>query len=119
MQASHNAVDAESSSADNSPGRPLGAMGGRQSAVGEQLDDRYEATAGVRGYFRTVTLVWGMAFILEAAVKVLVIETSSTGFALTFTRIVPYALVAILLPWTIAWGRAIRRRATPIPHATG
>jgi uncharacterized membrane protein len=94
------------------------AMGGRHSAAGQQLDHRYGSLPGARRYFRTVTLVWGSAFLIEAAVKVVVIETSSTGSALTFTRIAPYALLAVLLPWTIAWGRAIRRRAAGTTAAT-
>jgi uncharacterized membrane protein len=95
------------------------AMGGRHSAPGQELDARYESLSDVRRYFRTVTLVWGWAFVIEATVKMIVIETSSTGFALTFTRIAPYALLAILLPWTIAWGREMRRRASSIETATG
>jgi uncharacterized membrane protein len=67
----------------------------------------------VRRYFRVVTLVWGVAFVLEAAVKVVVVETSSTGFALTFTRVAAYPLVAVLLVWMLAWGRALRRRGSP------
>lgn len=94
------------------------AMGGRHAAAGQELDRRYESLSHVRRYFRTVTLVWGSAFLLEAAVKVIVIETSSTGSALTFTRIAPYALVAILLPWTIARGRAMRRRPAGTTTAT-
>ncbi len=92
------------------------AMGGEHSAGGQEFNRRYDTVAGVRRYFRIVTLVWGSAFVLEAAVKVMVVEISSTGFALTFTRIAPYPLVGALLLWTIAWGRAIRRReATGVP----
>ncbi len=88
------------------------AMGGAHSPAGQDFDHRYDTTPGVSRYFRSVTLVWGLAFVLEAAVKVVVIETSSTGFALNFTRVAPYPLVGILLIWTMAWGRAIRRRGT-------
>jgi uncharacterized membrane protein len=85
------------------------AMGGQHTAGGQELNRRYDALSSLRRYFRIVTLVWGSAFVIEAAVKVMVIETSSTGFALTFTRVAPYPLVGVLLLWTIAWGRAIRR----------
>lgn len=95
------------------------AIGGRHSPGGQELNRRYDAVSGMRRYFRIVTLVWGSAFVLEAAVKVVVIEMSSTGFALTFTRVAPYPLVGVLLIWTIAWGRAIRRRVAATVPATG
>lgn len=94
------------------------AMGGEHSPAGQDFNHRYDTTPGVRRFFRTVTLVWGLAFVLEAAVKVIIIETSSTGFALTFTRIAPYPLVGILLIWTMTWGRAIRRHRPPGTAAT-
>jgi len=87
------------------------AMGGRHSPAARTSITA--TTPSVRRFFRTVTLVWGLAFVLEAAAKVIVIETSSTGFALTFTRIAPYPLVGTLLIWTMAWGRAIRQHRTP------
>jgi uncharacterized membrane protein len=88
-------------------------MGGQHSTAGQELDRRHKSVDSVRRYFRIVTLVWGVAFAIEAAVKVIVIETASTGTALTFTRIAPYALVAILLPWTMARGRATRASRAP------
>lgn len=85
-------------------------LGGARSPAGRDFNQRYDTNPGARRYFRIVTLVWGLAFVLEAAIKVVVIETSSTGFALTFTRVAPYPLLGILLIWTMAWGRAIRRQ---------
>lgn len=94
------------------------AMGGRHSPGGQEFNRRYDSVPYMRRYFRIVTLVWGSAFVLEAAVKVIVIEMSSTGFALTFTRVAPYPLVGVLLLWTIAWGRATRRRVAATMPAT-
>jgi uncharacterized membrane protein len=92
--------------------------GGEHSSAGKEFSRFYETLPSVRRYFRVVTLVWGLAFVLEAAVKVVVVETSSTGFALTFTRIVPYPLVGVLLVWTLAWGRVLRRRGSRGATAT-
>lgn len=89
----------------------VGSMGGPHSDAGREFDRRYATQPGFARYFRIVTLVWGVAFLLEAAVKVFVIETSSTGFALAFTRILPYSMAAILVFWMITWGRRLRRRA--------
>jgi uncharacterized membrane protein len=87
--------------------------GGERSAAAREISVGYETVPAVRRYFRIVTLVWGLAFVLEAAVKVVVVETSSTGFALTFTRVIPYPLVGVLLIWTLGWGRVVRNRTAP------
>lgn len=88
----------------------LASVGGPQTDAGLEFDTRYVAQPGFARYFRIVTVVWGIAFLLEAAL-VLVIETSSTGFALAFTRIVPYPLAGILVLWMVTWGRMLQRRA--------
>lgn len=89
----------------------LASMGGPHTDAGQEFENRYTTQPGVSRYFRIVTLVWGIAFLVEAALKVLVIQASSTGFALAFTRIVPYPLAGILVFWMITWGRILRRRA--------
>ncbi len=61
-------------------GRPLmfhfaqAATGGEHSPAGRDFKHRYDTTPEVRRFFRIVTVVWGVAFTLEAAVKVVVID---------------------------------------------
>ena len=41
---------------------------------------------GFRHAFRLYTVVWGVAYLAEAAARVIIIETTSTGTALTVSR---------------------------------
>src|ERR1700760_4805070 len=47
--------------------------------------------AGFRRVFRFLTLVWGAAYLAEAAARVVIIEMASTGTALLVSKIMPYA----------------------------
>jgi hypothetical protein len=84
--------------------------GGRHSAAGAELDDDYEQYAEARSFFRVVTIVWGVVFLLEAAGKVFVTRVAGTGTALTVNRTVPWLVFAVLLSWTLWWGNRLRAR---------
>ena len=64
---------------------------------------------GFRHAFRLYTVVWGVAYLAEAAARVIVIETTSTGTALTVSKIMPYVVGAAIVAWMIAHGRHARR----------
>jgi hypothetical protein len=59
---------------------------------------------GYRRVFRTITVVWGAAFLLEAAVRVVIAYTTSTGMALASSAVTPFLWAAILSAWTVAYG---------------
>jgi hypothetical protein len=64
---------------------------------------------GFRHAFRLYTIVWGVAYLAEAAARVIVVETTSTGTALTVSKVMPYAVAAAIIAWMIAHGRHARR----------
>ena len=64
---------------------------------------------GFRHAFRLYTVVWGVAYLAEAAARVIIIETTSTGTALTVSKVMPYVVCAALVAWMIAHGRHVRR----------
>lgn len=66
--------------------------------------------AGFRRAFRFLTLVWGAAYLAEAAARVVIIEIASTGTALLVSKIMPYAVAALLIGWTNLYGQRARRR---------
>ena len=82
--------------------------GGRHSADGLEFDEEY-AYPEARFYWRTVTIVWAVVYLVEAAVKAVVATHASTGRALLFNRTVPWAVYAALMAWTIWWGFRRRR----------
>ena len=65
---------------------------------------------GFRHVFRLFTLVWGTAYLAEAAARVVIIEMASTGTALLVSKIMPYAVAALLVGWTNLYGQRARRR---------
>ncbi len=91
----------------------LASMGGPRTDAGREFDERYAAQPGFARYFRIVTVVWGIAFLAEAALKVIVIQTSSTGFAPAFTR----RLFGIVGLWPASVWRGGRSARGVVPEA--
>jgi hypothetical protein len=65
---------------------------------------------GFRHAFKVVTTVWGVAYLLEAAARVAIVETTSTGTALGISKVMPYAIAGVLAAWNVAYGRQARRK---------
>ena len=64
---------------------------------------------GFRHAFRLFTVVWGVAYLAEAAARVVIVETTSTATALTVSKVMPYAVGAVLAAWMFGYGRRARR----------
>jgi intracellular septation protein A len=77
---------------------------GLDTARGRELISlwRYE---GFRHVFRIITAVWGVGFLLEAALRVAIDYSTSTGTALALSKVMPYAWIGIFAAWTVAYGR--------------
>jgi hypothetical protein len=78
--------------------------------------DRGREFAGLRQYkefrraFVVITVVWGTAYVVEAAARVLIVQETSAGTALTVSKVLPYAVAGVLIVWTVAYGRLQKRR---------
>ena len=64
---------------------------------------------GFRHAFRLFTVVWGVTYLAEAAARIIIVETTSTATPLTVSKVMPYAVGAVLAGWMFAY----RRRARP------
>jgi hypothetical protein len=64
-----------------------------------------------RHTFHVITAVWGIAYLAQAAVLVVVVETSSTTVALAFSKIMPYAVGVLIFVWMFAYGAGMKRKA--------
>ena len=64
---------------------------------------------GFRHTFRLFTVVWGVTYLAEAAARVIIVEMTSTGTALTVSKVMPYVVAAALFAWMFAYGRHARR----------
>jgi hypothetical protein len=81
---------------------------GAGTAKGREFQSLWQY-AGFRHAFRLYTVVWGVAYLAEAAARIIIVETTSTGTALTVSRVMPYVVSAVIIAWMIAHGRRARR----------
>jgi len=72
---------------------------------------------GFRHAFRLFTVVWGVAYLAEAAARIVIVETTSTTTALTVSKVMPYVVGALLAAWMIAYGRRARREGERLAAA--
>jgi hypothetical protein len=66
---------------------------------------------GFRRIFRTMTAVWGIGFLVEAALRVVIVYNTSPGTALAVSKVTPYLFIALFVTWTIAYGTHHRKKA--------
>jgi hypothetical protein len=64
-----------------------------------------------RRAFRIITVVWGVGYLVEAAVRVAIVETTSTGIALICSKLLPYVFVLSLSAWTLVYGEREKKKA--------
>ena len=60
--------------------------------------------------FIVMTVVWGVGFVVQAAINVAIIEATSTQKAFLINKILPYVLFAALATWTAFYGLHAKRR---------
>ena len=77
---------------------------GPDSARGREMTRLWQF-AGYRRAYRVVTAVWGVGYLVEAGVRVAIVENTSTGTALVASKFLPYVSAAILAGWTTAYAR--------------
>ena len=82
---------------------------GPESAKGREMTMLWQYD-GYRRVFRTITVVWGSGFIIEAALRVLVVEKMSTETAMAISKVTPFVFLGILSAWTVAYGQLQKRK---------
>jgi hypothetical protein len=70
-----------------------------------------------RHVFRLYTVVWGVAYLAEAAARVVVVEMTSTSTALAVSKVMPYAVAGALVAWMVAYGRRAKREGERLAAA--
>jgi hypothetical protein len=82
---------------------------GPDTPKGRDFADRWRYQE-FRHAFGVTTVVWGVAFLAEAATRILIVESSSTGAALGISKVMRYAVAGVLIAWNIAYARRARLR---------
>ena len=90
---------------------------GPDTASGREMTRLWQYD-GYRRIFRIITVVWGLGFLAEAAIRVIIVYNTSTGTALVSSKVTPFVFGAILSAWTVAYGarqkkKGERRAAVP------
>ncbi len=88
---------------------------GTDSPRGREFESlwRYEQ---FRHIFRVMTIVWGVAYLIEAAARIVIVELTSTGTALVISKVMPYAVAGVLVAWMLAYGNWSKRRGERAGH---
>lgn len=82
---------------------------GPDTPTGREMTNLWQY-AEYRRIFRTITLVWGVGFLLEAVLRVVIVYNTSTGTAMATSKVTPYLWIAGLMAWTVAYGRYRKRK---------
>jgi len=64
-------------------------------------------------------VAWGVAYLIEVAARLVVVEITSTGIALLFSKLVPYVCAVILSIWTLGYGEHEKKKAEQLAAAAG
>jgi hypothetical protein len=66
---------------------------------------------GFRRAFRIITAAWGVGYLLEAAIRVVLVETAPTGTAFLFSKVAPYVFAVAMSIWTLGYGEHHKNKA--------
>jgi intracellular septation protein A len=90
---------------------------GPDTAKGQEMTRLWQYE-GYRRIFRVITAVWGVAFLLEAALRVVIVYNTSTGTALAISKVTPFLFAGIMVAWTFAYGAHHKRKGERMAAAT-
>jgi hypothetical protein len=74
---------------------------------------------GFRRAFGVITAAWGVAYLIEVAARLVVVETTSTWIALLFSKLIPYVFAFALSGWTLAYGEHEKKKAERLAEDSG
>jgi hypothetical protein len=81
---------------------------GADTPKGRDFADRWRYRE-FRHAFKVTTVVWGVAFLAEAAARIVIVESASAGAALGISKVMGYPVAGVLIAWNIAYGRRAKR----------
>ena len=81
---------------------------GPDTAKGREMTGLWQYD-GYRRVFRVITAGWGVGFLLEAALRIVIVYNTSTNTALASSKITPFSWLAVLSAWTVGYGAQQKR----------
>lgn len=81
----------------------------RQSAEDSAAFETYKDQPDFRRMMAVMTIVWGIGFVIETAVRSILVFSLPVGRFLIVGPIVGYSTIGVLMLWTFLYGRAADR----------
>ncbi|MBO0786206.1 MAG: hypothetical protein J2P33_09025, partial [Actinobacteria bacterium] len=72
-----------------------------------------------RRLFRVITAVWGVSFLAEAALRVVIVYNTSTSTALALSKVTPFIWAGVMMAWTFAYGAYHKQKGQQRVAAAG
>jgi hypothetical protein len=82
---------------------------GPDTAKGREMTRLWQYE-GYQRVFQVITATWGVGFLCEAALRVVIVDNTSTGTALAISKVMPFLFAALLSTWTIAYGTRHKKK---------
>jgi hypothetical protein len=89
---------------------------GRDTARGREMTRLWQFE-GYRRIFRTITAVWGVGFLVEAGLRVVIVYSTPIGTSLAISKVMPFVFIGIFTAWTIGYGMYRKKKGAPPPPA--
>ena len=83
---------------------------GPDTAKGREMTSLWQYE-GFRRVFRAITIVWGVGFLVEAGVRVVIVDKASAGMALAMSKVAPFVFFGVLSAWTVAYGQRQKKKS--------
>jgi len=91
---------------------------GRDSARGREMTRLWQFE-GYRRIFRIITAVWGVGFLVEAGLRVVIVYSTPIGATLAISKVMPFVFIGILTTWTIAYGSYRKKKGERLAAVGG
>jgi intracellular septation protein A len=91
---------------------------GRDTARGQEMIRLWQFD-GYRQVFRIITAVWGIGFLIEAALRVVIVYHTSIATAQAFSNVTPFVFAGALSAWTVAYGTYRKKKGERMAAASG
>jgi len=94
--------------------RPLMFYTGRKFATDgtpeglARWESYWSKSAMFRHSNRMLTLVWGTAFLIEAALRIVAVYTLATSTVVALSAVVPVGIIGLLITWTVFYSKQTR-----------
>ena len=89
---------------------------GHDTAKGREMTGLWQYEE-FRHIFRVITVAWGIGFLIEAVLRVVIVYNTSASTALAISKTTPFLFAGIMCAWTVAYGAYQKKKGGPVSDA--